>query len=108
MLNSRKPEHPPDMYYIRRNPEMLERFLNDEHRMLRDFIQDSDEKNKRFYSIFKVSREDQRAQIEALKPPKREKSPEDPYFQKLEYKPYHVGVHQTHEVMRKLAPFESR
>jgi len=58
MLNNKKPEHPPDMYYIRRNPEMLERFLNDEHRMLRDFIQDSDDKNKRFYSIFKVSRED--------------------------------------------------
>jgi len=38
MLNNKKPEHPPDMYYIRRNPEMLERFLNDEHRMLRDFI----------------------------------------------------------------------
>ena len=76
--------------------------------MLRDFINDSDEKNRQFYSVFKVSREDQRQQKEALLPPKREKSPEDPFFQKLEYKPYHVGVHDTRQIMSKLAPHESR
>ena len=26
-LNYRRPEHPPDIYYIRRNPDMVKRFL---------------------------------------------------------------------------------
>lgn len=76
--------------------------------MLRDFIQDSKPENARLYSIFKVSREDQIKQEEAARPPKREKSPEDPYFKKLEYKPYHNCVHRTNEIMRKLEPYESR
>ena len=28
MLNHRKPEHPPDIYYIRRNPKLLDKYLN--------------------------------------------------------------------------------
>ena len=31
-LNKKKPQFPPDVYYIRRNPEMLNKFLeNSEH-----------------------------------------------------------------------------
>ena len=28
LLNKCKPQHPPDIYYIRRNKEMLDRFLD--------------------------------------------------------------------------------
>lgn len=28
LLNHRKPEHPPDIYFIRRNPKLLDKYLN--------------------------------------------------------------------------------
>lgn len=30
LLNSRKPEHPPDIYYIRRNEELFDRYIDQE------------------------------------------------------------------------------
>ena len=29
LLNTKKPQFPPDVYYIRRNPDVLKTFLND-------------------------------------------------------------------------------
>lgn len=28
MLNYREPQHPPDVYFIRRNPEMVKKYLD--------------------------------------------------------------------------------
>ena len=28
LLNHRKPEHPPDIYFIRRNPKLLDKYLD--------------------------------------------------------------------------------
>ena len=96
------------MYYIRRNPEMLERFLNDEDRLLREFMNDSTPSNARLYQLFKVNTSDRERHLAKIRPVKRDKSPDDPYFKKLEYLPYHHGVHATGEIFKKLSPHESR
>jgi len=33
-LNHRKPQHPPDVYYIRRRPEVLQKFLEDNEKIV--------------------------------------------------------------------------
>lgn len=90
------------MYYIRRNPQMLERFLSDEDRLLREFMNDSTPSNARLYQLFKVDKSDRERHLAAVRPTKREKSPDDPYFKKLEYRPYHSYVHKTGEIFKKL------
>ena len=86
------------MYYIRRNPEMLAKFLSDEDRLLREFMRDSSPSNQKLYKLFKVEKSDLNNYLESIKPVKRERSPYDPYFHKLKFRKYHAKVHKTEEI----------
>jgi len=108
VLNYHKPQHPPDMYYIRRNPNMLNKFLENEDHMLQELMRDASPQNARFYKLFKVSQKDKDNYERSIMPPKREKSPDDPYFKNLLWEPYHPQVHTTKQLMKKLEPYESR
>ena len=60
------------------------------------------------YKLFKVDKRDMDDYKESIKPVKREKSPQDPYYHALKYKPYHKSVHRTDQIFTKLQPHESR
>ena len=60
------------------------------------------------YKLFKVEKRDMDQYLESIKPPKREKSPLDPYYHKLQYSPYHKRVQKTNQIFTKLCPHESR
>ena len=50
LLNNSKPEHPPDIYFIRRNDQLLEKYLDkDEFKVL---MKEVDPKNHRNYNLF--------------------------------------------------------
>ena len=44
LLNHRKPEHPPDIYFIRRKPELLEKYLDKTE--METLVNDAPEKYK--------------------------------------------------------------
>ena len=52
-LNYRKPEYPPGIFYIRRTPKLLNRFLNDP-KALRKAMENSPEEHRPGYNYFKL------------------------------------------------------
>lgn len=55
-LNYRRPEHPPDVYYIRRDPNLVKRYLN--QRDFEDLINRAQPSHKYNYRFFGLSPED--------------------------------------------------
>ena len=53
ILNYREPQHPPDIYYIRRTPDLLNRFLHDDEEMNK-VVENVPENLKHNYEIFKL------------------------------------------------------
>jgi hypothetical protein len=51
-LNYRKPEHPPDIYFIRRNPQLLDKYLDQEE--MDALIKEAPPKFKLNYNLFKL------------------------------------------------------
>ena len=52
LLNHRKPEHPPDIYFIRRNPALLDRYLDNEE--MDQLIKDAAPRLKVNYRLFSL------------------------------------------------------
>ena len=78
LLNHRKPEHPPDIYFIRRNPEMLDKYLDEDE--MESLIKDAAPKFRGNYSLFSLD-PDERDIIRKIKNHKRNLlNPEDPFF----------------------------
>ena len=53
LLNHRKPEHPPDIYFIRRNQNMLERYLN--QREMDGLIKEAPTRAQHAYKLFELN-----------------------------------------------------
>ena len=51
-MNRRKPEHPPDIYFIRRKPEMLHKYLDNEE--MHSIVSDAPNKHRLNYELFKL------------------------------------------------------
>ena len=51
-LNLGKPQHPPDIYFIRRNPQLLEKYLNPKE--MEALINEASPKFKFNYNLFKL------------------------------------------------------
>ena len=52
MLNYKKPEHPPDIYFIRRNQELLNKFMDD--REMNKLIKEANPRYRDNYKLFSL------------------------------------------------------
>ena len=52
MLNYKKPEHPPDIYFIRRKPELLDKYLDESE--MNDLVKEAPQKFKLNYNLFRL------------------------------------------------------
>ena len=52
LLNYRKPEHPPDIYFIRRKPHMLDKYLDKQE--MHSIINDAPNKYRLNYELFQL------------------------------------------------------
>ena len=79
-LFQQKPQHPPDIYFIRRNPQLLEKYLDEQE--MEALIKDAPPKFKYNYHLFKLDPIEKEIMKE-LKTKKRNfLNPVDPYFTK--------------------------
>ena len=89
-LNYHKPQHPPDIYFIRRNPKFLKKYLDPIE--MDGIIKDA--KNKKNYEMFKLDPKEVSI-IETLHIKKRkELNPNDPFFFKYRkpFEPSHCEL----------------
>jgi hypothetical protein len=56
LLNRKRPEHPPDIYFIRRKPEMLNKYLDIEE--MQDLVKEAPPKFKLNYNLFRLDPEE--------------------------------------------------
>ena len=52
LLNHRKPEHPPDIYFIRRKPELLDKYLDQQEMEM--LVREAPPKFKLNYNLFRL------------------------------------------------------
>lgn len=78
LLNHRKPEHPPDIYFIRRNPKLLDKYLD--QREMDAIMKEAPEKYQVNYDLFSLDPEEKTI-IENIHNKKRNfLNPVDPFF----------------------------
>ena len=52
LLNGKKPQHPPDIYFIRRQPDLLDKYLDQEE--MQDLVNVAPNKSKLNYNLFSL------------------------------------------------------
>lgn len=104
LLNHRKPEHPPDIYFIRRNQNMLERYLN--QREMDGLIKDAQPRAQHAYKLFELNPYEKDI-VQTMSQAKRNlMNPSDPFYTKTN-KHFHkrvTGLYKTDKVLREISP----
>ena len=104
VLNYRKPEHPPDIYFIRRNYRFLERYLDPTE--MQNLKNEAAPKLKTNYDLFKLDPKEKRI-VSILNNQKRNLvNPCDPYFLKYAdpFDNQYNGLITTDKVLKIISP----
>ena len=80
MLNQRKPEHPPDIYFIRRNPDLLDKYLDEKEMEL--LVKDAPAKFKLNYNLFRLDPQEKIIMRTMQNKKRNLYNPEDPFFKR--------------------------
>ena len=102
LLNHRKPEHPPDIYFIRRKPELLDKYLDQTE--MDSLVKEAPAKFKLNYNLFKLDPEEKEI-IRNLQNKKRNFfNSEDPFFKRKTFTKQMDGVYETSKVLGIISP----
>lgn len=102
LLNHRKPEHPPDIYFIRRKPELLDKYLDQSE--MDSLVKEAPAKFKLNYNLFKLDPQEKEI-IRALQNKKRNFfNTDDPYFKRKIFLKGVDSVYDTDKVLGILSP----
>ena len=93
LLNYRKPEHPPDIYFIRRKPELLDKYLNNKEMEL--LIRDAPQEVKKNYNIFKLDPIEKKISNELRTRKRSFINPEDPFYDRKGFNQLNEKVYST-------------
>jgi hypothetical protein len=104
ILNYRKPEHPPDIYFIRRKPELLDKYLD--HTEMNQIIKEAQPKFKLNYNLFALSPEEKTIQNELRNRKRNFFNPDDVYYKRKIYSKGLGGVYETEKVMDIIQPLD--
>ena len=83
MLNKSKPEHPPDIYFIRRNDRLMEKYLDQDE--MKQLVKEADPRLKNNYNLFRLDQQE-KVQRDIEKTSRRNfKHPNDPFLKPLHF-----------------------
>ena len=97
LLNQRKPQFPPDVYYIRRSPRLLEKFVENK-RALNRMVLEAPSGSKESYKIFQLKENDIQSSRYLQNSPTISEA--DPFWKKPVYEPRHTSVRDTDDLRR--------
>jgi hypothetical protein len=80
LLNHRKPEHPPDIYFIRRKPELLDKYLDNSE--MDSLVKEVPPKFKLNYNLFRLDPQEKNIMRSMQNKKRNFYNPEDPYFRR--------------------------
>lgn len=84
LLNHKKPEHPPDIYFIRRQPEMMDKYLDQEE--MEELIKEAPPKFKLNYNLFRLDPQEKEI-LRMVQNKKRNLfNKDDPFFKRKEFR----------------------
>lgn len=83
LLNQKKPQHPPDIYFIRRNHKLLDKYLDPEE--MKDLVKNVDHSHKLNYNLFKLNNEERDEMKASLHRRRNFYNPGDPYYKNKVY-----------------------
>jgi hypothetical protein len=102
LLNHRKPEHPPDIYFIRRNPRLLEHYLNE--RQMQRVVDQAQPSQRLNYALFKLDPVEKLILRQAQTRKRVIVSKDDPFKQRKPFLPQLQGVQHTDRFVKELSP----
>lgn len=102
LLNHRKRQYPPDIYYIRRNPDMLAKY-SDPYK-LHKLQQEAPSTNKHTYDLFKL--DDKRSLYTSQQKKRVLNNFHDPYFTKYRsaFENKYDEIYRTDKVLGIISP----
>ena len=56
LLNNCKPEHPPDIYFIRRNDRLMDKYMDKDE--MKQLIKEADPRLKNNYNLFRLNKKE--------------------------------------------------
>ena len=104
LLNHRKPEHPPDIYFIRRNPKLLDKYLNPVE--MESLVKEAAPRLKVNYNLFGLDPQEKEI-MKTIQSRKRNfLNPEDPFFTRCRgaFKHQVDSVFHTDKVLGFISP----
>lgn len=102
LLNKKKPEHPPDIYFIRRKPELLDKYLDQEE--MHDLVREAPPKFKLNYNLFSLDPEEKQIMTEMQNKKRNFYNPIDPFFKRKVFSKQYGGVYDTDKVLGIISP----
>ena len=109
MLNHKKPQHPPDIYFIRRNPDLFRMYRDP--REFQKLKAEAPQCNKHMYELFDLDKTDQFCRYESgqslAKSSKRTlTNRNDPYFTKYSasFQNKYDNIYETDKVLGIISP----
>ena len=102
LLNGRRPEHPPDIYFIRRKPELLDKYLDDEE--MQDLVREAPPKFKLNYNLFRLDPEEKQIMRDMQNKKRNFYNPKDPFFKRRVFDKQYNGVYDTEKVLGIISP----
>jgi hypothetical protein len=101
-LNHRKPEHPPDIYFIRRKPELLDKYLDTQE--MDTLVKEAPNKFKLNYNLFRLDPQEKDIMRSMQNKKRNFYNPEDPYFRRKVFNKNCNGVYNTDKVLGIISP----
>lgn len=104
LLNHRKPEHPPDIYFIRRNPKLLDKYLDPVE--MDGLVREAAPRLKVNYNLFGLDPQEKEI-MKTIQSRKRNfLNPDDPFFTRCRgaFRPQVEGVFHTDKVLSVISP----
>jgi hypothetical protein len=93
LLNSSMPQHPPDIYFIRRNERLREKYMDQDE--MANLIKNADPRLKNNYRLFAIKPNENFANSTFESKKKSFLNPKDPYLNPLVFKRQHHRVNNT-------------
>lgn len=104
LLNHRKPEHPPDIYFIRRNEKMLNRYL--EPTEMEFLVKEAPLKSKQAYKLFELNPTEKDI-IRKINHQKRNfLNPADPFYSRANkaFRKRYTSLYKTERYIKEISP----
>ena len=100
---------PPDVYYIRRRPDALQKYLDD-RKELEILKSQQSPQQKKSYKLFELTEKDREILERKRVVPRMQISSKDPFMNKPKriWQNFHKPVASTSEIMESLEPYETR